>query len=558
MGSFNYENQGTNTYLVYNITPDDVIDTMSLGMLANNRIHGLAPAMFTQMDTSKYIKYNVSARISASQLFQGNVNKKRLVGVFSGIIDAMLSAEDYMIDPSSILLQLDYIFVDVSTCDTVLICLPLLGTNSQQQNLGAFFKGIMFSTQFDQTENCDYVAKIINYLNSAPTFSLPDFKQVLDGIKGTPNRQQPQPQIQPQQNPPVQREQQPAHVLTAQQPVQQPQIQRPAVQQPKEQPFFQQSQQAQPVRSAAPVQATPMQPVQQQKRPTQPQMQVPQTTVPQSIPGAPAQVGSQEDSISLFYLLQHYNKENAARYKAQKEAKKQQAGMPPATPQEKSKKEKKKKDVAQPNFTVPGAPQGPSFAIPGQAAPIPSGYTPAPQPQSVQQQAVQRTHQQNYPAQPAPIQQPAYQTQPAPTYQSQTMQQYAQPQTTPMNFGETTVLGGGTTIGETTVLGAGAQNVQLRPHLIRSKNNERIDISKPVFRIGKERSYVDYFIGDNTAVSRSHANIVSRDGEYFIVDTNSTNHTYVNGGMILSNSETKLSHGTKIRLANEEFEFRLY
>lgn len=558
MGSFKYENQGTNTYLVYTISPEDSLDTMSMGMLANNRIPGLASAMFTQMDTSKFIKYNVSARISASQLFQGNINKKRLVGVFYGIVDALLSSEDYMIDPCSILLQLDYIFVDVSTCDTVLICLPILGANSEQQNLGAFFKGIMFSTQFDQTENCDYVAKIINYLNSAPTFSLPDFKQVLDGIKVAPNRQQPQPQIQPQQNPPIQRVQQPTPVMTAQQPVQQPQIQRPAVQQAQAQPYYQQPRQTQPMRAAPPAQAMPMQPPQQSKRSAQPQMQVPQASVPQSMPSAPDQVGAQEDSISLFYLLQHYNKDNAARYKAQKEAKKKQADMLSAVPQGKPKKEKKKKETTQPSFTVPGAPQGPSFAIPGQATPISSGYTPTPQPQSVQQQAVQRTQQQNCPAQSAPIQQPAYQTQPAPTYQSQTMQQYAQPQTTPMNFGETTVLGGGTTIGETTVLGAGAQNVQLRPHLIRSKNNERIDISKPVFRIGKERSYVDYFIGDNTAVSRSHANIVSRDGEYFIVDTNSTNHTYVNGGMILSNSETKLSHGTKIRLANEEFEFRLY
>lgn len=132
-----------------------------------------------------------------------------------------------------------------------------------------------------------------------------------------------------------------------------------------------------------------------------------------------------------------------------------------------------------------------------------------------------------------------------------------QPQTRPMSFGETTVLGGGN-IGETTVLGRAAQNVQLLPHLIRSKNNERIDINKPVFRVGKEKSYVDYFVSDNTAVSRSHANIISRDGEYFVVDTNSTNHTFVNGSMILSNSETKISHGDKIRLANEEFEFRLY
>ena len=127
-----------------------------------------------------------------------------------------------------------------------------------------------------------------------------------------------------------------------------------------------------------------------------------------------------------------------------------------------------------------------------------------------------------------------------------------------MNFGETTVLGGGN-MGETTVLGvSSAATIQENPHLIRAKNNEKINLNKPVFRIGKEKSYVDYFIGDNTAISRSHANFISRDGEYFVTDTNSTNHTYVNGVMIQSNVETKLVHGDKVRLANEDFEFKLY
>ena len=76
--------------------------------------------------------------------------------------------------------------------------------------------------------------------------------------------------------------------------------------------------------------------------------------------------------------------------------------------------------------------------------------------------------------------------------------------------------------------------------------------------MGKERSFVDYFIGDNTAVSRSHANFITRDGEYFVVDTNSTNHTFVNGQMIQSNSEVKISHGDTIRLGNEDFEFKIY
>lgn len=80
----------------------------------------------------------------------------------------------------------------------------------------------------------------------------------------------------------------------------------------------------------------------------------------------------------------------------------------------------------------------------------------------------------------------------------------------PMNFGETTNLDmlrkGGTTI-----LNPSMRDLQMiSPNLIRVKTNEKIIINKPVFRIGKEKSYVDYFVSDNTAVSRSHANIVTR------------------------------------------------
>lgn len=124
------------------------------------------------------------------------------------------------------------------------------------------------------------------------------------------------------------------------------------------------------------------------------------------------------------------------------------------------------------------------------------------------------------------------------------------------DYGETTVLYDGT-YGETTVLDQD-QTQMMTPSLMRTRNNEKIMINKPIFRIGKERSYVDYFIGDNTAISRSHASIVLRDNKYYVVDTNSTNHTYVNGQMLQSNLEFEVKHGDKIRLANEDFEFQLY
>ena len=47
-----YESQGTMTYGVYQIQPNDVLDTLGLGMLTNNKIPGLAATQFTQMTTS--------------------------------------------------------------------------------------------------------------------------------------------------------------------------------------------------------------------------------------------------------------------------------------------------------------------------------------------------------------------------------------------------------------------------------------------------------------------------------------------------------------------------
>lgn len=94
------------------------------------------------------------------------------------------------------------------------------------------------------------------------------------------------------------------------------------------------------------------------------------------------------------------------------------------------------------------------------------------------------------------------------------------------------------------------------PHRLDS-NDEKINLNKSVFRIGKKKNYVDYVISDNPAVSRSHANFITRGSQFFVLDTNSTNHTYVNGSMIKSGVEMQIFYGYKIRLANEEFEFRV-
>lgn len=129
------------------------------------------------------------------------------------------------------------------------------------------------------------------------------------------------------------------------------------------------------------------------------------------------------------------------------------------------------------------------------------------------------------------------------------------PGTMPMDSGagETSVLGGGA--GETSVLGGAS--MQPTAHLIRKKNGEQVSIVKPSFSIGKERAKVDFCIPDNNSISRIHANIVCRGGMYYLMDNNSTNFSFVNGNKVTPGQEVRLNSGDKIKLSDEEFDFRL-
>lgn len=561
--SFTYENQGNNTYLVYKIGASDNVDTMSLGMITNNKIDGIVPTLFTQSDTDRFIKYNISAKVSAKEFLSGVVNKKRLLGVFISVLKAIKSTEEYMIDARSLLIDLEHIYVDVSKCDAMLVCLPLVRQN-ESVNIPMFFKQIMFSTQFDQNENCDYVAQIINYLNSTPVFSVDAFEKLLMDIdadnlniaasKAVAGQQKPvQPQSQSQS-------QQPKPMQPAMNQLKNPQVQTNMPSQGKMQ-SQRETQSANNVVQPNQVNfAVPnMNPQNQNRINNNVQMGT-------NISGTYVETTS-EKQMSMFGLLTHYSKENKQIYERQKA-------------QRKAQKEAEKNGAAMPGQNVKAS--NASFAIPGQ----PPQQRPQPaqaQPQNVmpqqpQQQFVQPQRQftqSNQPqrqfAQPQPMpqaqQKPAQQVQPQPVQnQNANTGMTGNPSVPPQilenmtkagNFGETTVLGVGSEAGETTVLGTSQAQI-IKPYLLRIKNNERIELNKPVFRIGKERSYVDYFVSDNTAVSRSHANIINKDNEFYIVDTNSTNHTYVNGSMIQSNVETKIEHGTKIRLANEDFEFFMY
>lgn len=116
---------------------------------------------------------------------------------------------------------------------------------------------------------------------------------------------------------------------------------------------------------------------------------------------------------------------------------------------------------------------------------------------------------------------------------------------------ETSVLNEGA--GQTTVLSAQAVPTAT---LRRSLNGETAIINKSNYKIGKEKSKVDFCISNNSSVSRVHAEITYENGAFYITDQNATNFTFVNGNKVNPGQKVKLNNGDKIKLSDEEFEFK--
>ncbi len=95
------------------------------------------------------------------------------------------------------------------------------------------------------------------------------------------------------------------------------------------------------------------------------------------------------------------------------------------------------------------------------------------------------------------------------------------------------------------------------PYLVRVNTEERIMITKQNFKVGKASMGVDYTVKGNSAVSRVHAIIVNKDDTYYVKDNKSTNHTFVNGKILDEGENEPLTHDCKIVLGDEEFVFKL-
>lgn len=449
------ENQDPNTYLVYNLKDSDILDETSLGMLKNNNIDGLLSIHFTQINGSNYLRYNISECTTISDIIKNTyINKNQCISIVRGILNAFISIGNYMIEENTILLDMDYIFVNELSYETNLLCLPIENLTKNKATLNEFIKNFLFNLKREPNDDSAYITKMLDYLNSANVFSVYEFLNILNNID--------------------------IHKSSITKTVESVNLRTH---------YFEDRKQ---VSNGERGKSSEVRNSNKQKEEKIIKSDNDDISVPKknkksedmNIPNLGNNVKTEKSTLeadgkkmSLFYLLQHYNKENASIYKTQR----QNTGDVQRIPKT-DKSSKKDIPTDDGKYQIPISKR--EFNIP-----------------------------------------------------------------------PTTVLSNDMGVGATTVLN---NEVMCKAYLIRLKNNYSVCINKPVFRVGKEEKYVDYFISDNAAISRSHADIITNNGRYFIKDRNSTNHTFVDGNLVQSEVEYEIFSGNKIRLADEDFEFKVY
>lgn len=550
--NFSVEQFDGRTYLTCPLTETD---PLLMGMLQNNRIPGFAAFRAD----SERLCYDIHGLRPMQEIFSQAVSRRTLLNSFDAILAALEAAQDYMIDATSVVLKPQYIYLDPDNFRTALICLPYVCEEAEDAEK-RFFKGVMFQSIFDYNEPCDHVARVMNYLNGA-AFVAEDFRALLRELGAGVQSPVAEPEFfldfalpektVEEEAPAEKTAPQEAEALPSAAPIAEASAQTETVEDPFADWFAPKKEDLpEPVAEEEDPFADWFAPKKEEKTPASTEDVFDEFTKPivssRKKPAADAPAESEAPSEPIAFDFDFAVAEKKPTTDAMKLADNLLSAALAAEP------------AAQEEAPVEEAPvaEKPALGLDAFAA-VPTAKSAA----RLEAEAILDALDLSAPVEEAPVEDNVLPVHP-PVVQEEVRNESVRKggffsklrkkEDAPKENAPAVVPYFGSN-GETTILNVAQQSKSDAPYLLRSSNQETVVLSKPVFRVGKDKEFSDYCIRNNPAVSRRHANFLVRNGDVFLVDNNSTNHSYVNGALVPANTEIKLTHGDEIRLADEDF-----
>lgn len=553
--SFRVRNFDKEQFLTFNIDNDATLDEEVLDFIENEEPKGVVPVIFEEGEEFDTFSYDITDKIHICELSNQEINAEMVLRVLRSIVLALIDMSEYRIPLSYLVLNRNYIYVD-SEYQIEFVCVPLEDMQ-EEADVNTFLRNLLASLRFEPSENGDYVAKLFTYINNEAMFNLrnmvalveelmdemnveipendsaeiyADYQEVLD-VAEELEEEEPlldqdleQNNIEEPEEAAVEEEE-----YVVEEPAEEPVIQEP-IGELKAQELDEEESTDEDIEEAV------EEPAEESEELAESEGASEETIEEENPEDSDAAILTQEPDTSQEIV--NKLKERLARNKKSQDAETDEGDDSGEAGED-------KKGGKRPAFKTKDT------SVTGVVIQDELDEFLAEKEMEEQLEHHEESNlkiKKNIKVSRASI---VKNTQEELKAAEEAME--GEDEVTDTDNGEDEASQAASTA-------APANNTEVpkvNPYLIRVNTNERVMITKQNFKIGKTGMGVDYTVTGNSAVSRVHAIITNQDGDYYIKDNKSTNHTYVNGKIVNEGENALLTDGCKIVLGDEEFTFKL-
>lgn len=161
-----YETVNDSSYLAVRFSAEAEVVNYQLAMMMENEIKGFLPAFKRMMNGETVIYYNITSKIPLSQLLdKRKLKREELTRLIRGILSAIQDCAEYRLPESGILLEPEYIYVNPSNCEPGVLFLPLSGQTGK--TIRELIQDLILHGKLELS-NDNFIQVLLNALNEEP------------------------------------------------------------------------------------------------------------------------------------------------------------------------------------------------------------------------------------------------------------------------------------------------------------------------------------------------------------------------------------------------------
>lgn len=171
-----FETVGSSSYVAVTCLPKAEVVNYELEMILSNDIKNFLGVSKQMLDGEQVLYYNITSRIPLKQILdKRKLNRKELFRLIDGAVFAIREAAEYRLPASGIILEPEYIYVNPATCSPAFMYMPLKKTDGG--GLKEMLSELVFHDKIEMSKD-NFIQVLLMELNRQP-FSMDELQKSL-------------------------------------------------------------------------------------------------------------------------------------------------------------------------------------------------------------------------------------------------------------------------------------------------------------------------------------------------------------------------------------------